>query len=153
MASNSRLAMAVHTAGILALNEKVPVTSEMIATSVGTNPVVIRRIIGCLVKGGIVDVRKGAGGGSLLTRAPSDISIGDIYDALDEDHLFQVPSLGETHSCPIGRAVRPILSEIFQGAEGAVVRYLGSVTLEDLIGMIADRLPAVIDLGNCDVKN
>ena len=143
MASNSRLAIAVHTAGILALNERAPVTSEIIAFSVGTNPVVIRRIVGSLVKGGIVDVRKGTGGGSLLTRAPRDITIGDIYEALDEDDLFQVPELKAEHSCPVGRAVRPILKDLFSGAEDALLGYLRRVSLEDLIGLLGDALPAL----------
>jgi len=152
MASNSRLAIAVHTAGILAMNERAPVTSEMIASSVGTNPVVIRRIVGSLVKGGIVDVRKGTGGGSLLTRAPKDITIGDIYEALDEDDLFQVPELGAEHSCPVGRAVRPILKDLFSGAEDALVAYLRTVSLQDLIVILGEKLPVVHEHLICNGK-
>ncbi len=141
MGSNSRLAVAVHTAGILALRGRQPVTSDMVATSVGTNPVVVRRIIGCLVKSGIAEVRKGSGGGAFLTRPANAITIADIYAALGEDELFQVPSLGKEHECPIGRAVRPILHQLFSGAEEAMIGYLAGINLEDLIKMLGEDIP------------
>ena len=103
MASNSRLAIAVHSAGLLALSDETPMTSETIAKSAGTNAVVVRRIIGALTKAGIVEVRKGSGGGARLTRGPGSISLAEIYDALEEDKLFLVPELGPAHGCPVGR--------------------------------------------------
>jgi Rrf2 family protein len=140
MASNSRLAIAVHTAGILALRGSEPVTSEMVAASVGTNPVVVRRIVGSLVRSGIVEVRKGTGGGSTLTRPPELITIADIYTALDEDDLFQVPKLGKDHGCPVGRAVRPLLQDLFGGAEKALVDYLRGISLADVTRMLGSKM-------------
>ncbi len=141
MASNSRLAIAVHTAGVLALRDASPVASEMIARSVGTNPVVVRRIVGSLVKGGIVEVRKGTGGGAFLLRKPENISLGDIYRALGEDELFQVPELAEDHECPVGKTVRPVLDELFKGAEDALMDHLDRVSLADVISLVVKRLP------------
>jgi Rrf2 family protein len=150
MASNSRLAIAIHTAGILALRGNDPVTSELIATSVGTNPVVVRRIVGCLVRSGIVDVRKGAGGGAYLTRSPELVTIADIYSALDEDELFQLPGLGEQHDCPIRNAVRPILRDLFSGAEEALTTYLKGVSLADLTKMLGNEVLGGLCEGTLD---
>ena len=142
MASNSRLAIAVHTAGIIALGRCEPVSSELIARSAGTNPVVVRRIVGSLVKGGLVKVRKGTGGGAYLLRPAEKISLADIYLALEEDELFQVPELGSDHECPVGKAVRPVLEELFRGAEEAMVRHLADLNLQDVISIVLNKLPA-----------
>jgi Rrf2 family protein len=145
MASNSRLATAIHTAGILAvvgeLNECV--TSENIAQSVSTNSVVIRRIIGSLVKHGLVEVQMGAGGGSRLTRPADEITLAEIYLALEEGTLFQVPILDDEHGCVFGKTVRPILSEVLQEAENGLLEKLGNITLADVIGRVKDRLSGI----------
>lgn len=50
MAGNTRLATAIHVAGMLSFAAEMPMTSEAIANSCNTNPVVIRRIIGLLTR-------------------------------------------------------------------------------------------------------
>lgn len=142
MASNSRLATAIHTAGLLAVVGELQecVTSENIAKSVGTNSVVIRRLIGSLVKHGLVEVQMGAGGGSRLTRSADQITLADIYLALEEGTLFQVPILDEEHGCPFGKTVRPVLSEVLHEAESGLLERLGNITLADVIGKVKGKL-------------
>ena len=142
MASNSRLAIAVHTAEIIAFMGDTPASSRMIAKSVGTNPVVIRRIISSLARHGLVNVRLGTGGGSTLAGPPEKISLEDIYLALEEGEIFEVPILDESHACPIGRAVRPVLCDIFETAHSKLIEQLREVTLADLMKTIKKRLPA-----------
>ncbi len=142
MASNSRLAIAIHTAGMLAFAEKMPVTSKMIADSVDTNPVVIRRIIGSLVKHGIVEVKMGSGGGSTLTRSPKEISLAEIYIALEEGEIFHVPELGDSHICAVGKLVRPVLQKVLGEAENAVIEELKKKTLFDVMHCVREKLPA-----------
>ena len=141
MASNSRLAIAIHTAGMLAFGEEMPITSKVIAQSVDTNPVVIRRIVGNLVKHGLVDVKMGTGGGARLTRLPEEITLAEIYLALEEGEIFNVPELEETHLCPIGRFVRPILRRILGQAENSLLRDLQGKTLRDVMEEIRQKLP------------
>ena len=66
MKISSRFTMAVHILALLALEKNTLCTSEWIAKSVNTNPVVVRRIIGKLKKAGLVNVRPGTGGAYLL---------------------------------------------------------------------------------------
>lgn len=142
MAGNSRLAIAVHISGMLSFGGCMPLTSEMIARSVGTNPVVVRRIIGLLTRAGIVSVRKGASGGATLAKSPDAITLAEIYEALGEKTVFEVPELGGEHRCPIARIVRPLLSSVFRDAESAMTRRLGEVTLAQLIGQVKTRMDA-----------
>ena len=141
MASNSRLAVAIHTAGMLAtMCECGHISSEKIAESVNTNSVVIRRIIGALVKHNLVEVQMGTGGGSRLTRPPSEITLAEIYLALEEGSLFQVPLLEDKHNCHLGITVRPIIAEVLQEAEDELIRKLESVTLADVMRKVKNRL-------------
>ncbi|MCB1023564.1 MAG: Rrf2 family transcriptional regulator [Acidobacteria bacterium] len=142
MASNSRLAIAIHTAGMLAFAEQMPITSKMIAESVDTNPVVIRRIIGSLVKHGIVEVKMGTGGGSTLTRPPQEITLAEIYLALEEGEIFHVPGLGNSHNCPVGKLVRPVLQQVLGEAENGVLEKLRRKTLFDVMNYVREKLPA-----------
>jgi Rrf2 family protein len=140
MAGNSRLAIAVHVSGMLSFAEQMPMTSEAIAQSVNTNPVVIRRIIGLLTKAGLVIVKMGAGGGARLTRMPQEITLADIYVALGEEPVFEVPQLGDDHFCLIGREVRPVLGDILRDAESGLLESLAKVTLADVIDRVRERL-------------
>ncbi len=141
MPANSRLAIAIHALGILALKDGTPVTSECLAMSIGTNPVVVRRIVGRLAKAGLVTVQMGAGGGSRLARLPKRITLADIYAALDEGAVFDVPLLKDSHACKYGITVRPVLREVFADAESGLTKKLRNVSLSDVIKLVKERLP------------
>ncbi len=142
MAGNSRLAIAVHIAGMLSFAENHPMTSEMLAQSVGTNPVVVRRIIGLLAANNLVKVKMGSGGGAYLARKAEDINLAEIYSALEEGAVFDVPQFEETHLCVMGKIVRPILAEVLQKAEKSLLDNLSAVTLADVIGKVKTHLTA-----------
>ena len=85
---NSRFAIAVHVLTFLALAGDEPTTSEYIAGSVNTNPVVIRRILSALRQAGLVTAQPGIGGGSSLARPAAEITLADVYRATEERDLF-----------------------------------------------------------------
>ena len=65
MKISSRFTVAVHILSLVAIESNELCTSEWIAESVNTNPVVIRRIIGKLRNAGLIQVRQGLGGATL----------------------------------------------------------------------------------------
>lgn len=140
MAANTRFAVAIHALGMLAFGDELNVTSDDIARSVRTNPVVVRRLLAQLTRQGLVTVKLGAGGGARLTRRPDEITLSDIYLALGEGPLFQVPRLGETHECPVGRSVGPVLTSLLLRAEKGLLAELQAVTLADVIGKVVRRM-------------
>ncbi len=142
MAGNSRLAVAIHVAGMLSVSERMPRSSEALAQSINTNPVVVRRIIGLLAKNGLVKVKMGAGGGARLSRKPEEITLAEIYLALEEGSTFDVPQLEESHCCRLSVVVRPVLSEILKEAENSLVESLEKTTLADVIGRVKARMNA-----------
>ncbi len=140
MAGNSRLATAIHVAGMLSFADKVPLTSENIAQSVNTNAVVIRRIIGLLTKADIVKVKMGVGGGACLAKAPETITLAEIYLALDENSVFEVPPLDQSHRCLLSKIVRPVLSEVLTEVELNLLETLRKITLADVIARVQMRI-------------
>lgn len=60
-----------------------PVTSETMATIMGTNAVVIRRIMSGLRDAGMVRSAKGHGGGWTIERDLASVTLHDVYVALD----------------------------------------------------------------------
>ena len=75
---SSRVAVAVHVLAYLAWKRHEAATSERIAASVNTNPVVVRRIVGALRNAGMVTVQPGVGGGAQLARTPRDITLLEV---------------------------------------------------------------------------
>jgi Rrf2 family protein len=119
MDTNQQFAVSCHLLAVLASCRDVPVTSETIAASVNTNPVVIRRIMAHLRKHGLVDSRPGANGGWRLLRAPGEISLREVYCAVNHEDalaMHQHPN----PECPIGANIQPALGAIFGEAQMAM---------------------------------
>jgi Rrf2 family protein len=139
MAANARLAVAIHTLGMLAVADEMPVTSDRIAESVQTNAVSIRRVFQALGKAGLVVGRMGPNGGARLARAPEAITLADVWRAVEDEALFALPRSGGNPACSLNRAVRPVLAEVFDDATSAVEDALGRVTLADVIERVRAR--------------
>ena len=129
---NSRFAVAIHTLLMLATKADGPISSDYIAGSVGTNPVLIRRLMGDLRNAGLVDSRAGATGGFVLARPAERIGLDEIYQAVESEPLFSRHAKANP-KCPIGRAVGPLLDRLLGEAESAMVLNLKRSTLGDLI--------------------
>jgi len=138
MAQNHRFALAVHSAGMIAFGDRMVVTSEAIARSVGTNPVVVRRVFALLVRAGLVEVRKGQNGGALLTRPPEQITLGEIYRAVEPGCALPVPELHVPDQCAVGKLVGPVMKMFFRRAEDCMVKQLDSTRLADVIKKVQE---------------
>jgi Rrf2 family protein len=85
MLSSSRFIVAIHALSVLARHaNKGPVCSSTIATSVDTNPVVIRRLMAELEKAKLVRATAGRCGGFELERNADGITLADIYQAVED---------------------------------------------------------------------
>ncbi|TXJ79227.1 Rrf2 family transcriptional regulator [Streptomyces lavendulae] len=141
MSANSRLTVATHVLVWMELYRRqggTVATSEQIAESVNTNPVVIRRLLGDLRKAGLVSSRRGAGAGWVLARDPAQISLLEVYDAVEPGALFALHRALPNQECPVGRGIQPVMQEVYDQAEAAVRQELGKSTLADVLrGVLA----------------
>lgn len=136
---STRFAVAVHILAVLRLNEDGPVSSELIAASVNTNPVVVRRILSQLKKAGLVEAQLGSGGGFLLARPAGEIDLEKVFRAVEEE--WAIPTHREPPSCecPVGRNVLPVLENVTRRASQAMLGELAGVSVEDIADRIAAR--------------
>lgn len=119
-----------------------PVTSEVLAGAMDTNPVVIRRVLAGLRRHGYVRSAKGHGGGWSLARDLTDVTLRDIYEAIGRPALLAVATREAAPRCLVEQAVNAALSEAFRDAERVLLARLGEVTLGALSVEFHDRLVA-----------
>jgi Rrf2 family protein len=136
MAANSRLTIAIHVLTWMTLAQRRGqdlLTSDQVAASVNTNPVIIRRSLGDLRRAGLVEVRHGAGAGWSLARTPEEISLLDVYDAVEQQPLFGMHHTEPNLECPVGRGIRPALDHVYGGVERNLRRELRRTSIADML--------------------
>jgi Rrf2 family protein len=136
MAANSRLTIAVHTLAWLALAQQQGrdrLTSDQVAASVNTNPVIIRRSLGDLRRAGLVRVRRGTEAGWSLARRPEDITVLEVHDAVTPEPLFAMHHTEPNFECPVGRGIQPALHGLYRGAEQALREELAGTSIADVL--------------------
>ncbi len=130
--------MAVHVMAVLAYHQGDRVTSALLAGSVNTNPVVIRRLLLTLQRARLVETCKGAGAGSRLSRSPWRINLAEVYRAVENPEPFARPPRKPNAACPVGRTVRGALDSVFASAENAMEHELQKTTLGDLVAALKE---------------
>jgi Rrf2 family protein len=136
MAANSRMTIAVHALAWMALAQRqghAVLTSDQVAASVNTNPVIIRRCLGDLRRAGLVHVRHGAGAGWSLARPPEEITLLAVHDAVGLQSPFGLHHTAPNLECPVGKGIRPALSQVYGGIEQALRRELAVVSVADVL--------------------
>ena len=119
-----------------------PVTSEVLAKAIDTNPVVVRRIMAGLREQGYVRSEKGHGGGWTLACDQSKVTLRDIYTALGSPSLLAIGNRTEASGCLIEQAVNAALNQAFEDAEALLLARLGQVTLAMLSADLHERIIA-----------
>ena len=119
MNSNQQFAVSCHILAVLAAYPDAAVTSEFIAQSVNTNPVVIRRIMSHLRQHGLVESRSGQLGGWRLVLNPDEISLRDVYAAVNHESVLAMHQ-HPNPACPIGGHIQHTLTSVFTDAQIAL---------------------------------
>jgi Rrf2 family protein len=145
---NSRFTVALHLLTLLAMGEegkRMPLTSEHAAGSVNTNPVVVRRILGSLRNAGIVRSQPGPTGGWFLQRPASEITLREVYCAVEEEALFSMHHQQPSMTCPVGRNIQHALDGVFRESEEAMKAKLAERTVADVARNVrAQGVPAAV---------
>lgn len=142
MRINTRFTVAVHMLAVIALNKSEihPSTSEMLAKSVGTNPVVIRKLLPMLKKAGLVVTQNGVPG-SELTRPPEEITLLDIYKAVQKEEecpLFDCHQ-SSNPACPVGRHIAGAMEQPLFEAQAAMEQSLAGHSLREITEYISGQ--------------
>jgi Rrf2 family protein len=136
MRTNCRFAVAVQVLTVLAHKQGAQVTSSLLAASVNTNPVVIRRLLRVLQEAGFVETRKGASVGSRLAQAPQRIDLAQIYRAVETNKYFKLPVKRPNQTCPVGNCIQMALVQVFSATETALERELAKTNLAHILELV-----------------
>ncbi|CAN7544403.1 transcriptional regulator [Devosia sp. Root413D1] len=139
MNKDTRLSGVLHV--LLHLGQvSVPLTSEVLATTMGTNPAIFRRTMAGLREAGHVHSGKGHGGGWLLARPLREITLLDVYLALGRPTLFAFGNRSDNPGCKVEQAVNDALGDTMAEAEALFVERFGAITLDQLMPSRASAL-------------
>lgn len=136
---SSRLPIAVHILlAIVEFDGKEKTTSTFLAESVNVNPVTIRNILGQLKNAGLVTINAGQGGASLAKNA-TEITLLDIFDAVEKDEMLFHFHENPNPDCPVGKNVHKVLDEHLFSIQTVMQEKMQTITLKMLID----------DMNNC----
>ncbi len=131
MKRNSRLSLALHTLGHMAVDPARMRTSADIAAHAGTNPVVVRRVLGKLREAGLLASEKGHAGGWRLALPPSKITLADVYLALDE-RLIAAGDAEEAPRCSVEYALQRKVASVMEDVERSLIERLSGTTIAEM---------------------
>lgn len=134
MQISSRFTVALHIfTAVDVFKDDYKVTSDFLAGSIGTNPVIIRKLLTQLKNAGLITVARGTGGIE-LTKELSEISFYDVYQAiepLEGGDLFRFHE-APNPQCPVGRNIHALLDDKLSDIQEAMESEMKKYTLQDL---------------------
>lgn len=135
MQLSMKCSIAIHCLIFINEAQKITkVTSSLLAESTGSNPVIVRNILSCLKKANIIEVPRGTGG-ALLCKAPSEITLLMIYEALEPNGISSLIGIHECSKrvCPIAQNIKTILTPQYEKIENAIKECMQTITLDSMI--------------------
>ncbi|MDB5375317.1 MAG: transcriptional regulator [Belnapia sp.] len=132
----TRFAVGLHILVLVASDPPGEATSIRLASSIGTNPVVVRRLSGLLFRAGLIVVQRGPGG-ARLARPAAAISLRDVWRAINPEREKLMRVHGRTNpECLLGRRVPDVLRRRLDAAEAAMLDNLAVTTLAELVDQV-----------------
>ena len=134
MQISSRFTVALHIFTCIdTFKDDYKITSDFLAGSINTNPVIIRKILTQLKKAGLITVARGTGG-IAPTRDLKEISFYDVYEAIEpveNGDLFNFHA-DPNPKCPVGRNIHALLDDKLKVIQLAMENEMRKYTIDDL---------------------
>ncbi len=142
MQISSRFTVALHIFTCVdAFKDEYKVTSDFLASSINTNPVIVRRLLAKLKKAGLIKVARGPGGIE-VTRPLSEISLLDVYEAIETENKTDIFRFHESPNpkCPVGRNIHNLLDGKLTAILTAMKNEMRKYTIADLSSELHELL-------------
>ena len=140
MQISSRFTMAIHMFACIDTFSDQKMTSDFMAASIGTNPVIVRKILQQLKAAGLIEVARGTGGVT-ITRPLEQITFLDVYKAVEcapDEELFHFHE-NPNQKCPVGKNIHHVLDKRLLEVRKAMEEKLSEMTLADVKKDIAEH--------------
>lgn len=129
---STKFAVSIHILSLIALKKEESITSDYIAGSVNTNPALVRRLMSGLKKAELIQTQTKIGVTGLL-KVPEEISLLEIFKAVESrQDLFAIHSDTNT-SCPVGSKIGCVLEDINGKVQSEFEKELGNLHLSDIL--------------------
>ena len=138
MQISSRFTMAIHMFACIDTFSDQKMTSDFMAASIGTNPVIIRKLLQQLKAAGLVEVSRGTGGVT-ITKPLEEVSFLDIYRAVEcapDEELFHFHE-NPNQNCPVGKNIHHVLDDRLLQVQKAMEEKLAQMNLADVKNDVA----------------
>lgn len=126
---SGKFAITVHILSVLSKYPEDYLSSEMLASSMNINPVLVRKEIANLKKHSLVESREGKYGGTRLAKPATDISLGDIFRITFEQVNLGYCKNTPNQNCPVGKKINMSLDRLYDDINGDINNKLCGVTL------------------------
>ncbi len=133
VAVNTQFSIAVHIMAGLGLRCGSDITSTEIAGSVNTSPSFVRRILAKLSKAGLVNTATGKTGSCWLTRKPDEISLLEVYRAVDAPKVFAIHHYNAQRGCTVSCNIKYALENVLNKSQSSFEDALRKVSLADVL--------------------
>ncbi len=135
MATNTQFSIAVHLMIALGYGGGRQATSGELAGSINTSPSFVRRILAKLSKANLVSTTTGKSGSCLLAKKPEDISLLEIYKAVDAPQTFAIHDYPVQNACRVSSNIEAVMQKVLERAQNS---FEGSLEDTSLAEVIAD---------------
>jgi Rrf2 family protein len=136
---NQQFTFAVHILTVLAFSPGEVIGSQILAASVNTNAVVVRRLLLALLRARLIETFTGKHGGARLRKKPREISLMDVYDAVEPRPVIPVNERKAFSKCYVSCNMKSIMSRVAGSTEDAVRNHLRGITLAELVRALHSR--------------
>jgi DNA-binding IscR family transcriptional regulator len=89
-----------------------------------------------LAESKLVISQTGAMGGSKLARQPEEITLLDIYQAVESPGVFSLHRHPPNRRCPVGVNIGTVLNEVLGEVDSAVEGVLANITIRDVVSRL-----------------
>lgn len=132
MSQSTRLITASYILSFVAANAPQKLRTETIAKWVKTHPTRVRNLVSQMVKADILKSYRGAKGGLTLARPANEITLREVYDAVQESSLIAEkidnPFSGMEDHCKVFE----VFTHLFAMLENNMRLDLGNITADQL---------------------
>lgn len=136
MAPNTQFSIAVHVLAGLGAHARrggAGAPSGTLAHSVNACPSFVRRVMAKLSKAGLVHSTTGKSGTCALARDPREISLLDVYRAVEAPKAFAIHHYPAQQQCAVSCGIKPALEKVLDKTQSSMEAGLKKITLADVL--------------------
>ena len=141
------VSLAIRAAGLLAAGGGSSLSAEEIAAELHASRGHLSKVLMALSRAGILESRRGPGGGFQLALSPERIALRQVYEVIEGP-----VRAGDGTPCALGLGGACVLSDLMHTVNGMVIDYFERTTLADLAGAMSHAQVARTEGGHDDAE-